>query len=149
MHATLLVLLPVFALLTRWQMDRALSGNTLSWAYTFEWPLFGFYAIYVWWQLIHDQARGIPGHRAVTAAPGASTDPDGAGRDGEHDEPGWALSGGRARNVAIAAEAPIDEVTGGRGERYRGQTAEEAEELAAYNRYLAELNTAETAGKRS
>src|SRR5450759_2221020 len=55
MHATLLIVLPVFTWLTLWQLNRALNGNTLSWAYTFEWPLFGTYAIYVWWQLIHDQ----------------------------------------------------------------------------------------------
>ena len=41
-------------LLTWWQFERAYNGNTLSWAYTFEWPLFAGYAIYVWWQLIHD-----------------------------------------------------------------------------------------------
>ena len=44
MHVTLLVLLPAFAWLTWWQLERALGGNTLSWAYTFEWPLFAIYA---------------------------------------------------------------------------------------------------------
>ena len=59
MHVTLLVLLPIFAWLTWWQLERALGGNTLSWAYTFEWPLFAVYAIYVWWQLIHDQTTAV------------------------------------------------------------------------------------------
>ena len=54
--------------------------------------------------------------------------------------PGWALTGGRKRNVAIAASAPIDAVTGGRGERFTAQTPEEAARLAEYNRYLAELS---------
>ena len=27
-----------------WQLHRALSGNELSWAYTFEWPLFAIFA---------------------------------------------------------------------------------------------------------
>ena len=84
MHVTLAVLLPAFAWLTWWQLTRALSGNTLSWAYTFEWPLFAGYAIYVWWQLIHDQTTAVT--RRVLPAPGT----DGAG-DG-HDQPGWALS---------------------------------------------------------
>ena len=53
--------------------------------------------------------------------------------------PGWALSGGRAKNVAIAAAAPIDAEHGGRGERFAPQTTEEAARLAEYNRYLAEL----------
>ena len=61
MHVTLLVLLPAFAWLTWWQLERALGGNTLSWAYTFEWPLFAGYAVYVWWQLIHDRTAGVPG----------------------------------------------------------------------------------------
>ena len=44
-----------FCLLARWQVDRALSGNTLSWAYAFEWPFFALYAIYMWWRLLHDE----------------------------------------------------------------------------------------------
>jgi hypothetical protein len=67
LHVTLLVLLPTFAWLTRWQLDRALGGNTLSWAYTFLWPFFGFYAIYMWWQLIHDQRTVLPRQGARTA----------------------------------------------------------------------------------
>jgi hypothetical protein len=54
LHATLLVLVVSFVLLARWQVARALSGNGLSWAYAFEWPLFAFYAFYVWWRLLHD-----------------------------------------------------------------------------------------------
>jgi len=34
-----------------WQATRALAGNTLSWAYVFEWPLFAGYVIYMWWRL--------------------------------------------------------------------------------------------------
>lgn len=54
LHITLVVLLTGFTAATWWQIDRALGGNGLSWAYVFEWPLFGLYAIYMWWQLIHD-----------------------------------------------------------------------------------------------
>ncbi len=140
LHLTLLVLLPAFAFLTWWQLDRALGGNTLSWAYTFEWPLFAGYAVYVWWQLVHQQ-----GEPRAAASGGAGADgPIGEASvaDG-HDEPGWALTGGRRRNVAIAAGAPIDEERGGRGERYAVQTPEEAAALADYNRYLAELSAAD------
>ena len=38
-----------------WQLGRALAGNTLSWAYTIEWPLFAVYAVYMWWRLLHEQ----------------------------------------------------------------------------------------------
>src|SRR5438477_12257415 len=38
-----------------WQLRRALAGNTLSWAYAVEWPLFACYAVYMWWRLLHEQ----------------------------------------------------------------------------------------------
>jgi hypothetical protein len=135
MHVTLLVLLPAFAWLTWWQLSRALSGNALSWAYTFEWPLFAGYAVYVWWQLIHDQPTAVVGrnpNRSDVEGPEVAL----------HDQPGWALSGGRRKSVAIAASSPIDEARGGRGERYTPQTPEEAAALAEYNRYLASLDGA-------
>jgi hypothetical protein len=136
MHATLLVLLPVFAWLTWWQLGRALGGNTLSWAYTFEWPLFACYAIYVWWQLIHDRAAGVP----RSGLPSDGGDPGEPGQqEAAAPEPGWALTGGRNRNVAIAEHTAVDDGRS-RGERFLPQTPEEAAELAAYNRYLADLN---------
>ncbi len=136
MHVTLLVLLPAFAWLTWWQLERALGGNTLSWAYTFEWPLFAIYAVYVWWQLIHDHTTAVT-RRILpsSAAGGESAD--------VHDQPGWALSGGRRRNVAIAASSAVDDEAAARRERFAPQTPEEAAELAEYNRYLAELNAAD------
>ena len=38
-----------------WQLERALSGNTLSWVYTFEWPFFAAYAVFMWWRLLHEE----------------------------------------------------------------------------------------------
>lgn len=158
LHVTLLVLLPAFAFLTKWQLSRALGGNTLSWAYTFEWPLFAGYAVYVWWSLVHDSVNGatqrwpgVHGH-ADPASNGSSPD---AAADGSlaiggrsrppHLEPGWALTGGRERNVAIAAATAVDPERSTRGERFAEQTPEEAAQLASYNRYLAELAEADEA----
>jgi hypothetical protein len=141
MHVTLLILLVTFAWLTRWQLSRALGGNTLSWAYTFEWPLFAGYAIYVWWQLIHDQPTAVS-RRVLPPATSGGSDGD------DHGQPGWALSGGRKKNVAIAARTAVDEETGGRGERFTPQTPEEAAELARYNRYLAELDAEPDTNRR-
>ena len=147
LHAIMLVLLPAFTWLTLWQLDRALGGNVLSWAYVVLWPLFGLYAIYLWWQLIHDEpsrpgaepptsdGRGATGIPAPTAS--STTEGDRA--------PGWALTGGRKRNVAIAAAHPIDAESGGRGERFRAQTPEEAAQLEQYNRYLAALAAEDSA----
>jgi hypothetical protein len=159
-HVTVLVLLPAFALLTKWQLDRALAGNTLSWAYTFEWPLFAGYAVYVWWQLIHDNPTAVTRRR--TGAGDAGRPTGGIGGDPSEGsspaapasqtnpplEPGWALTGGRKRNVAIAEATAVDAERGGRGERFSLQTEEEAAQLAAYNRYLAELAAADEADAR-
>jgi len=35
---------------------RARSGNTLSWAYVFEWPFFAGYAVYMWRKLLRAEA---------------------------------------------------------------------------------------------
>jgi hypothetical protein len=139
MHVALLILLPVFAWLTWWQLGRALGGNTLSWAYTFEWPLFGGYAVYVWWQLIHDQTTAVS--RRVLPGSGGR-----AGADSK--EPGWALTGGRRKNIAIAANSAVDETAPHHRERFAEQTPDEAARLTAYNRYLAELNADSGKGNR-
>jgi hypothetical protein len=101
LHLTALIVVPGCLALGWWQLQRALSGNDLSWAYTFEWPFFAGYGVYMWWRVVHEQpvpdrAEGLGGTEALsTGAPG----------DG-YDE-------------------------------------EEDEELASYNRYLAELNAAD------
>jgi hypothetical protein len=41
---------PAFA----FELSRALGGNTLSWAYVFEWPIFEGFAVYMWWKLLHE-----------------------------------------------------------------------------------------------
>jgi hypothetical protein len=141
MHVTLVVLLPAFAWLTWWQLARALNGNALSWAYAFEWPLFAGYAVYVWWQLIHDQGTAMS-RRSLPLSHDEGSDVE------VHNQPGWALSGGRKKNTAIAARTAVAGEEGGHGERFAPQTVEEAEELAAYNRYLAGLNADTGTGKR-
>jgi hypothetical protein len=43
------------------ELERALGGNTLSWAYVVEWPILGLYAIYMWRKLlseVHREQRG-------------------------------------------------------------------------------------------
>ena len=95
-----------------WQFHRAESGNALSWAYTFEWPIFAVFAVVFWAKTIRDElkppaapveAEGIE----LPASAGAAAGPGSGGRNGQ---------GGRA-----------------------GEEAEDPE-LAAYNAYLARLN---------
>ena len=38
-----------------WQLHRAESGNALSWAYTFEWPIFAIFAVVFWAKTIRDE----------------------------------------------------------------------------------------------
>jgi len=68
----LAVCIPAFVI----ELARALGGNTLSWAYVFEWPLLAGYAFYMWRQLLR-QERGVtttsnksdsPGDEAALAA---------------------------------------------------------------------------------
>ena len=53
LHAVILVVVPAFMALCVWQIYRAVDGNSLSWAYVFEWPLLGLFAVYMWWKLLH------------------------------------------------------------------------------------------------
>jgi hypothetical protein len=40
-----------------WQFHRAEGGNELSWAYTFEWPLFAIFGVYFWAKSLRDELR--------------------------------------------------------------------------------------------
>jgi hypothetical protein len=40
-----------------WQLHRAESGNELSWAYTFEWPLFAIFTVFFWIKSLRDELR--------------------------------------------------------------------------------------------
>jgi hypothetical protein len=102
LHVVILIVVPGFLALCLWQVSRAVGGNSLSWAYVFEWPIFSAYAVYMWWRLVHEAAEDEPPAQPADADPGGQTD-----------------------SAAAPAPAP--------------QEAKEDAELAAYNKYLAEL----------
>lgn len=52
-HLTLGAGLALCALAFWFEVGRALGGNSLSWAYVFEWPLLGVFAVYMWWRVLH------------------------------------------------------------------------------------------------
>ena len=54
-----------------WQLHRAESGNELSWAYTFEWPLFAIFGVYFWAKTLRDEVRT----QANAGLAGATGDP--------------------------------------------------------------------------
>ncbi len=85
LHAVILIVVPGFLALCLWQVSRAVDGNTLSWAYVFEGPLFAGYAVYMWWRLVHEAPEGTPppasaGDPAGGPDASAAADPAGAAR---------------------------------------------------------------------
>jgi DNA-binding transcriptional regulator of glucitol operon len=89
LHAVILIVVPGFMALCLWQLSRALGGNTLSWAYVFEWPLFAGYAIYMWWRLVHEAPEGTPPPASAGNAAGGPDDsaaPDPAGTPQQQEE---------------------------------------------------------------
>jgi hypothetical protein len=74
LHVALIFFVPACAALTWWQVSRALDGNTLSWVYTFEWPIFAAYATYMWWKLVHDEPADTMGDPVGPKAPQAEPD---------------------------------------------------------------------------
>src|SRR5260370_23382716 len=83
-----------------WQLRRALAGNSLSWAYTFEWPVFAIFGVVFWVKTVRDelqparQGGGQPSEIALPAGAGraGSTGPAGTGPAGAR--PGGARAGG-------------------------------------------------------
>ncbi len=113
-----------------WQFRRALSGNGLSWAYTFEWPLFAGFAVVFWAKTIRDEFRirrgEMPDPRAVAAE--AASLP--AGVVGPVQVSPVQASPVQASTVQAS---PVQAGAGSPAE-------DEDEELSAYNAYLARLN---------
>ena len=70
LHVALVVFVPGCVALTWWQVSRALGGNTLSWVYTFEWPIFAAYATYMWWKLVHDDPAARPDQAGAASKAG-------------------------------------------------------------------------------
>ena len=93
-----------------WQLHRALAGNGLSWAYTFEWPLFAGFAVVFWAKTIKDEFR--------------------IKRDGSD----GALAGPSDSDDLPVSVRPVQVSVG------TAEDDEDDEELSAYNAYLARLN---------
>ena len=61
LHALALVLIAGCLALGYWQLTRATGGNTLSWAYAIEWPVFAAFVGWMWVRGMRDylsQERG-------------------------------------------------------------------------------------------
>jgi hypothetical protein len=101
-----------------WQFHRAESGNALSWAYTFEWPIFAIFGVLFWAKTIRDEFKphAHPGDGVDVELPvGTGAGPVVFGKTG-------------------SAQWQDARPAGGEGED------EDDPELAAYNAYLTRLN---------
>jgi hypothetical protein len=94
-----------------WQFHRAEGGNALSWAYTFEWPIFTIFGVVFWAKTIIDEYRS-PGQKAKSSADAALT---------------------QVESMALPQSAPAP--------AQHDDEAEDDPELAAYNSYLAKLSS--------
>jgi hypothetical protein len=65
LHLAVLVIAPSCAMAGWWQTTRALAGNSLSWAYSVEWPVFALFAVVGWWHLIHEDPAAYQARRAA------------------------------------------------------------------------------------
>jgi hypothetical protein len=101
-----------------WQFRRAIAGNSLSWAYTFEWPIFAIFGAVFWVKTVRDELHPAPPPpaREILLPAGAGGSSGSEDRDAE---PVSALAGPK-----LAA----------------GDDGEPDTELAEYNAYLAMLN---------
>lgn len=54
-HLAMVVSVAGMLALGWWQYRRAMEGNALSWAYTFEWPIFAVFAVVFWAKTIRDE----------------------------------------------------------------------------------------------
>jgi hypothetical protein len=102
-----------------WQFHRAESGNALSWAYTFEWPIFAVFGVVFWAKTIRDEFK-------------PHTDPG--------DAPEVELPAGASVSAAGASAEAGGLRAVGAGQAARAADEEDDPELAAYNAYLARLN---------
>lgn len=62
-HLLALVMTATCLALGWWQFSRAADGNSISWGYMFQWPVFGGFVVFIWvreMQLARRKAAGEP-----------------------------------------------------------------------------------------
>jgi DNA-binding transcriptional regulator of glucitol operon len=107
-----------------WQWQRfGLTGSAQNLGYTLQWPVFALFAIFMWWRFSRLEARRREENRRG----------EGAAENAEADAP--------AGEVAPNEAAPNEPA---RPVGTSGQPEEPDDELAAYNRYLAQLHAKES-----
>lgn len=67
-HVAMVMLVVGFLGLGWWQVTRAAGGNTLSFGYAIEWPVFAGFVVFVWWREVRHTLRGTPAPADVPPA---------------------------------------------------------------------------------
>jgi hypothetical protein len=138
-HVAVIGAVLLFLGLGFWQLRRGESGNVRSYAYSLEWPSFALLVLGFWAKIIYDELRPKSGpdrQASASGEPGAPLTAAGAltaGRIGENAHPPDRSAGARAA-ASIGAG-----VTAGASSTLADAGGDDDPELAAYNRYLAEL----------
>jgi DNA-binding transcriptional regulator of glucitol operon len=68
-HLAAVVLVIAFLLLGWWQLQRAASGNLLSYGYAIQWPAFAVFVVFVWIKEIRRVVSGGPVDRDRSTTP--------------------------------------------------------------------------------
>ncbi|MFF0376479.1 hypothetical protein [Actinoplanes missouriensis] len=95
-----------------WQYSRAADGNSISWGYMFQWPVFGGFVVFVWFREVQLARRRAAGEPVEEPAPAEEPAP-------------------RTPGAPITFSRPVRV-----GNRPAATEADDPE-LAAYNDYLA------------
>ncbi|MFC7545751.1 hypothetical protein [Plantactinospora sp. GCM10030261] len=140
-HVLTVLLVVAFLALGWWQISRAANGNTLSWAYAVEWPVFAGFVIFIWIREARLALRGRGGPE--TAEPARSDEGAEGAEPAEVTDASHAGSG--TTTGAVDRSAAPESVGIRRPVRSARRTAAvpagpEDPALAAYNHYLAWLN---------
>jgi len=106
----------------QWERSRSAGGSLQNVAYALQWPSFGLFGVYIWWRMLRMELRRDNAE--------AVEEP---GRSEKQPLPEEYDVGSAVGAVQLRAARPA---TGDDGSAEQ----EVDEELAAYNRYLAELN---------
>lgn len=115
-HLLAIVLVLGFLALGWWQFRRASGGNSLSWGYTFEWPLFAGFVVLLWVREIqHTRRPPDPAPEEPAAQP--------------ERRPGAPVTVGRPVRIAARSAAPDTD----------NDPVGDDPALTAYNDYLAWL----------
>lgn len=145
-HVAALTLVVAFLALGWWQISRAAQGNTLSWAYAVEWPVFAGFVVFIWFREVRRTLHEPPspgvsentGSGQDAGPAPTTTEPDSATTPGSVIAVGQGTGTDQADGVAAPSgyRRPVRTVRAAATEVH----PDDDPELADYNQYLRWLN---------